>query len=100
MIVILLFIIQISQTSRYIMDSTPDWMVKPPPFSPYLTKYEYDRAFAFFSKLINTYLTLKNKNMNDNYANEKTINDSDSSLNNIKILRQKIEAKKKSNNSI
>ena len=34
----------------------PDWLIKPPPMDPYLTKYEYESKFSFIAKLIDNYL--------------------------------------------
>ena len=80
------------------MDFIPEWMLRPPPLSPYLTKMEYDTKFSFFGKIIDSYLTSKKGNTYEKYI-EQTSHDPDPSLKNLKAYIEKVEAKKKNNNS-
>lgn len=38
----------------------PDWLIKPPPTSPFLSKNEYENKFTFLAHLIDNYL-MKNE---------------------------------------
>lgn len=38
----------------------PDWLLKPPPYAPYLYKHEYEIKFGFFTNLIDNYMANKN----------------------------------------
>ena len=38
----------------------PDWLLKPPPYAPYLYKHEYQIKFGFFTNLIDNYMANKN----------------------------------------
>ena len=76
------------------MEFTPDWLIRPPPASPYLKKYEYENNFSFFGRIIDAYLLSKKGNMYEKFV-ERTAHDQDpQTLLKKTLIKDKIQAKK------
>jgi len=80
---------------RYSMNFTPDWLVRPPPLSPYLTKYEYENNFSFLAKVIDSYLVSRQGDVYNQFL-KKTSHDPDSQklLRKTTAIQDRIQAKK------
>jgi len=77
------------------MHFTPDWLVRPPPLSPYLTKYEYENNFSFMAKIIDSYLVSKQGDVYNQFL-KRTSHDPDSQtlLRKTTAIQDRIQAKK------
>lgn len=41
------------------IEDSRDWLIRPPPLSPYFTKLEYENEFSLLARLIDSYLFKK-----------------------------------------
>ena len=52
-----------SQSNLYSINYSQDWLIRPPPASPYFSKYRYENQFSNFAKLIDMFLLRDEKDI-------------------------------------
>ena len=75
------------------IDHPCDWLVKPPPVSPYFYKYSYENQFTMLSKLVDMYLLKDEKDIYAKFermaAHDKDVQENDD------YIKRKIEKNEK-----
>jgi len=79
---------------RYSMSFTPDWLIKPPPLSPYLTKFEYENNFSFLAKIIDAYIVSKQGNVYEEFLKKVKHDQDEHNLLKQTVIQDRINAAK------